>query len=145
MEVQMEVVCCANCGVVFAMTKHMVNARREDHKTFFCPKGHQNYFSWKSDVEVLQDKLKQRDQELAEKQKLLDASRNDMNAMRNSEIKRLEFFIKEQFKLGKDVVSLNYASEHFKMKKREVLHLARLAGFECKRSKSGYQISKKEK
>jgi hypothetical protein len=37
---QLEAVTCAACGVLFAAPEHMIDKRREDGKTFYCPSGH---------------------------------------------------------------------------------------------------------
>lgn len=42
---------CANCGITIALSDGMEARRREDHKTFYCPNGHHNYFSGESDAE----------------------------------------------------------------------------------------------
>ena len=34
-----ESITCGSCGVAFAMTSAFIEARREDHKTFYCPNG----------------------------------------------------------------------------------------------------------
>ncbi len=36
---------CCNCGIAFAVPSTWVRARRNDHKWFHCPNGHQQHFS----------------------------------------------------------------------------------------------------
>lgn len=55
---------CCECGVTFAMTRDLYNRRRNDHKGFFCPNGHQQYYSSKSEAEKLREQLKEKDQSL---------------------------------------------------------------------------------
>lgn len=56
---------CAGCGVLFAVTKAYDDRRREDHKTFYCPNGHHNYFSGpsKKDQEIAQLKREREEAE----------------------------------------------------------------------------------
>lgn len=47
----------AGCGCTFGMTQTMYNRRCEDHRPFWCPNGHERYFSGKSEAEKLKEKL----------------------------------------------------------------------------------------
>ena len=51
------VLSCASCGIRFAIPQKMDAERRRDHKMFWCPSGHENYFPWKSEAEKLRDEL----------------------------------------------------------------------------------------
>lgn len=42
---------CCNCGMAFAMTKEFKSTRLNDHKSFWCPAGHRQYYSDESDAE----------------------------------------------------------------------------------------------
>lgn len=35
---------CAQCAVLFAISARMHTDRLADHKTYYCPSGHKNYF-----------------------------------------------------------------------------------------------------
>lgn len=35
---------CANCSVVFSITEHYLQRRRQDHAEFYCPNGHTNVY-----------------------------------------------------------------------------------------------------
>lgn len=48
---------CARCGVVFGITREYEERRRADHKEFFCPAGHGNFYGGKSEAEKLRDEL----------------------------------------------------------------------------------------
>lgn len=50
---------CCSCGMAFAMTNEFEQRRLNDHQWFYCPAGHQQYYSGKSDADKLRDKLKQ--------------------------------------------------------------------------------------
>lgn len=52
------VIACASCGTSFAMQEDLEAHRREDHKTFYCPNGHTQYFPGKSELEKTKENLK---------------------------------------------------------------------------------------
>jgi hypothetical protein len=59
---------CASCGVVFGMTAGFTQRRRDDHKTFYCPSGHHQYFYGETEAERLKRKLQgERDRVAREK------------------------------------------------------------------------------
>jgi hypothetical protein len=47
------VIDCCTCGVSFGMTTEMERARRRDHAWFYCPNGHNQHFTAKSDADLL--------------------------------------------------------------------------------------------
>ena len=75
MEVEMRLCNCAECGVSFAFPAALAKRREEDHKSFFCPNGHSNYYPQKSEAEILLERLRTKERELedmktAEKKRL---------------------------------------------------------------------------
>lgn len=54
-----QVIQCANCHVPFGMADTFAADRRRDHKTFYCPSGHSQYFPGESDLEVAERKRKE--------------------------------------------------------------------------------------
>ena len=48
---ELEQIECCNCSMVFALSVEFANRRRRDHKRWFCPQGHGQSWSQKSDVE----------------------------------------------------------------------------------------------
>jgi hypothetical protein len=54
----MKNITCHTCGVVFGLTDSVDAARREDHKTFYCPNGHSQYFPGKTEEEKLIEELR---------------------------------------------------------------------------------------
>ena len=50
---------CCNCGMPFAMTEDFHDRRRNDHELFYCPYGHEQYYSGKSNEEKLKERLAQ--------------------------------------------------------------------------------------
>lgn len=65
---EMEVTNCIDCGMAFAYPKDYDRRRREDHKNFFCPSGHQQCYMGKTEAEKLRDQL-------AQKQVIIDDER----------------------------------------------------------------------
>lgn len=55
--VEFEIVECANCGIRFAVTSGFKQRRKEDHKDFFCPSGHSNFYPQASETERLRKQL----------------------------------------------------------------------------------------
>lgn len=35
---------CGNCGVTFGMTRAFIDARKQDHRTWYCPNGHERHY-----------------------------------------------------------------------------------------------------
>ena len=52
---------CCNCGMPFGLSADFHKQRKEDARSFYCPRGHQQYYTHK---ERLEDKLRQAQQEL---------------------------------------------------------------------------------
>lgn len=51
--------CCTECGVSYALTAAFEGRRRNDHKTFYCPNGHEQYYPQKSDAELAREEAQQ--------------------------------------------------------------------------------------
>jgi Zn ribbon nucleic-acid-binding protein len=58
-DITLEHITCVNCGMVFAFSGDLIDKRRRDHQSFYCPSGHNNYFPGESDVEKLKRELKE--------------------------------------------------------------------------------------
>ncbi|MES2524062.1 MAG: hypothetical protein V4617_15250 [Gemmatimonadota bacterium] len=59
---------CCNCGMLFAMPAEVEQRRRDDHKTFYCPNGHGQSYSGKSEAELLRDQLAKKTHEIEQAQ-----------------------------------------------------------------------------
>jgi hypothetical protein len=59
-----EVTSCANCGMPLALPSDFERERRRDHKSFYCPRGHSQYFPGESDLEKAE-----RERKAAERQR----------------------------------------------------------------------------
>ena len=44
---------CCSCGIVFSMPEEVLNRRRGDKKSFFCPNGHSQAYTGESDQEKI--------------------------------------------------------------------------------------------
>lgn len=56
---------CCNCGVVFAMPADFMRRRRDDHESFYCPSGHGQHYTGKTEAQRLKSELERRESELA--------------------------------------------------------------------------------
>lgn len=43
---------CAGCGISFAIARDLNNRLIENHHTFYCPSGHENYYPKQSQAEI---------------------------------------------------------------------------------------------
>lgn len=48
---------CASCGMTFAVPQDFDSRRRDDHGNFFCPSGHSQRYSGKSELEKAREEL----------------------------------------------------------------------------------------
>ena len=56
--------CCA-CGIKFGIPLQIQKNLRESHKSFYCPNGHGQSYTGKSEAEKLRDELKRKEAEMA--------------------------------------------------------------------------------
>jgi hypothetical protein len=70
--VELEIHECGTCGVMFGMGIGFVNARRDDHKTWYCPNGHRWHFTAESREEQLK-----RERDEARNRAALERARRD--------------------------------------------------------------------
>lgn len=61
----LETVQCCSCHVLFAMPQELERRRRDDHKSFFCPNGHSQYFTGKTEAQKLKEQLDEKERSLA--------------------------------------------------------------------------------
>lgn len=48
---------CCNCSIEFAMPIDFQQKRRDDHITFYCPKGHPQHYTGKTEADRLREQL----------------------------------------------------------------------------------------
>jgi len=57
LDVELELLTCTSCGIAFAMPEHFATGRRNDHRSFWCPNGHEQHFPQESPEEKLRGQL----------------------------------------------------------------------------------------
>lgn len=56
---------CVSCGIAFGVAEDYDTRRRDDHRSFYCPAGHPQSYTAKSEAEQLRDQLAAKDREIA--------------------------------------------------------------------------------
>lgn len=67
-DVDLETCQCASCGIIWGLPVRYEQLRRDDHKGFYCPNGHSQWFPHKSEAEELREQLKAEQAKLANAQ-----------------------------------------------------------------------------
>lgn len=75
---------CCTCGVAFGLSKDTYNKRLDDHKGFYCPNGHSQYYLGKSEEDKLRDQLKEKENEIEFKAKRIHSLHNTLTEKNNS-------------------------------------------------------------
>lgn len=88
---------CANCGMAFGLDRDYYHKVKDSHEAFYCPKGHSQYYSGKSEAERLKDELAARD-------------------------RRIEAFHTTLANKNTTIQSLNYSNRALKAAKTKVLN-----------------------
>lgn len=75
---KLEIETCIQCGVKYGMDAEFRRMRKEDHKLFYCPAGHGQHYTGKSEAEKLKEQTQALQEQLRSKQETLDwyAQRN---------------------------------------------------------------------
>jgi len=55
---------CCNCGIAFAMPKDFQDRRRNDRAYFYCPSGHAQHYTGKTEAQKLKEELERKNQML---------------------------------------------------------------------------------
>lgn len=82
--VVLRAVTCCGCGVVFGMPDTLVTERKRDHATFYCPNGHAQGFTGKSDTEKLRETNDRLHRQLAQESARADAAYDQAEAAERS-------------------------------------------------------------
>ena len=83
-----EVCCHEDCNMRFAMDSEFQKQRKEDHKSFYCPRGHSQYYAGKSDKEKLQEHVDQLERQKMNLNTVIDA--------KNRRIEQLGYSVRAQ-------------------------------------------------
>jgi len=79
---------CCNCGILFAFTKDFEERKRNDHEYFYCPRGHAQHYTGKSEAEKLKFQLDQTQGEVARIRQQRDSALLEIT-QKNKEINRI--------------------------------------------------------
>lgn len=75
---------CCVCGMPWAMTREFRKARLDDHRTFYCPAGHGQAFTGKTDAQRAEDKARQAEEAAERLRRQLQGRERDLQAARRS-------------------------------------------------------------
>lgn len=64
--IEAKTVVCSECGIPFSVPDSYQKRLRSTHETFYCPNGHGQWYPAKSKTEILEEKLRQKENELAQ-------------------------------------------------------------------------------
>lgn len=56
----LETLTCCSCAMVFAMPKDFMRQRRDDHKMFYCPAGHDQHYTGETEAQRLKRELERK-------------------------------------------------------------------------------------
>lgn len=73
---------CPNCYMDFGVTPEFQAARRNDHKSFYCPAGHSMSYGQKSEAEKLRDRLRSAEAQLTHTQDQLQMTEYQRRAQK---------------------------------------------------------------
>lgn len=71
---------CPSCGVVYGLTADYEDRRRQDHKSFYCPNGHNLSYSQESREEKLKRQLEATSSQLSRTQSQLTVTKRQKAA-----------------------------------------------------------------
>lgn len=97
------VIGCARCSMDFGVTKRFDEDRRDNHKSFYCPQGHTNYYPQKSETEKLREEIERKERQVGR----LTSSRDQASARADHEAARANGYkgalVKTKKRIGKGV------------------------------------------
>jgi hypothetical protein len=88
MEIEMNLISCAHCGMTFAITEDKMLRLKQSHETFYCPAGHPQSYPQMTEEERLRRRVKE----------LEEAERNRQIAVLEEEQKRQRAAMKKKEK-----------------------------------------------
>lgn len=78
---------CCNCGIAYSVPDRWCRERENDHKTFYCPNGHRQYFSGESSEEKLRRRAERAEQQNAMLSDERDAAERSARAFKGQATK----------------------------------------------------------
>lgn len=67
-DVDLDVIQCYLCGVIFGMNSDMNKKRIQDHREWYCPNGHPQVYTGKTEAQKLKEQLAEEQRKLANAQ-----------------------------------------------------------------------------
>ena len=72
---QLNIEYCCDCGIPFAITADFQKRRRDDHGLFYCPAGHGQHYTGKTEAEKQRERADQLQRSLELRGNLLESER----------------------------------------------------------------------
>ena len=82
--VKMTFLHCGSCGVPFAMSNDFITAKKEDHETWYCPRGCPRYYPSDTEEEKLKRKLREKQERLNQEIRCCISAREEANHLARS-------------------------------------------------------------
>jgi uncharacterized coiled-coil protein SlyX len=70
---------CFTCGMTFGFSKSFYDVVKRTHEEFYCPRGHSQYYSQKTDQEKCKEEIKKLEERLASKDRTIVSLNDDLN------------------------------------------------------------------
>lgn len=104
---------CCECHTRFAMTTDLNTQRRDDHKLFYCPNGHSQYYSGKSEKERLREELEREKRRRGWSEASLTATRDQLQASERSRAALRGHLTRARNKIANGVCPVGNCRRHF--------------------------------
>ena len=104
---------CGECGVVFGMTPKFKESRKNDHRTWYCPNGHQRAFTGKSESEKLSEQVAQMRRYNANANAALTSARDQLDASERSRAALRGHLTRARNKIASGVCPVGACRRHF--------------------------------
>jgi len=108
-----ETVTCSACATVFAMPEHFILDLRRQHSTFYCPKGHSQYFPGESDIEREKRLRAETSRDRSEAWAAFQASQDQLRASQRQKASLKGQLTKARNKIANGVCPVGNCRRHF--------------------------------
>lgn len=75
--VNLTIITCYKCGIPFGIPDYQYNRLINSQEGFFCPNGHEQFFSGKTEAQKLKEQLEQKEKLLAQQTIRIETLRHD--------------------------------------------------------------------
>jgi hypothetical protein len=107
------VLSCSNCSLPFGISKHFETQRRRDHESFYCPRGHSQYFPGKSDVELAEERAAAAERQTKFARARATAAQDQAEAHRRTSIALKGHLTRARNKIANGVCPVAGCKRHF--------------------------------